>query len=118
MNKENDVIHTTSNEGEFLFWCSGCNEVHAIQTSNNGAIHNFNGDFKKPTFNLKNNMPFTVIKNWYCCFKIIDGVIRYMPQSKHILAGHATEMRERKDWESFSIGRNSISGNLEVDYEK
>jgi hypothetical protein len=31
MNKEDDVIHTTSNEGEFLFWCSGCNEVHAIQ---------------------------------------------------------------------------------------
>ena len=114
MNEEIDVIHTTTKEGEFLFWCSGCNEVHAINTSN----HSFNGDSKKPTFKLLSGMPFTVIKDWYCCFKIINEIIEYMLQSRHILAGHATEMRERKDWESFSIGRNPVSGNLEVDYEK
>jgi hypothetical protein len=63
-------------------------------------------------------MRFMQYKNWYCCFKIVDGIIEYMPQSRHILAGHATEMRERKEWESFSIVRNSISGNLEANYEK
>lgn len=119
VNDDSNVIGVTTKEGFFTFWCSGCGCGHSIYTNPDkyGNYWYFNNDLKKPTFvgHLKKQAgsPEGTYRDWaltsgkpmgttqpeyYCEFRIDNGIITYSKRSTHILSGMATEMRERKDW--------------------
>lgn len=79
----------------YLFYCPGCKTAHAV-----GASWQFNGDFKKPTFSPSvlvhyPNQP----KTFYCCHSFIkDGMIQFLGDCTHDLAGQTVAIGELPEW--------------------
>lgn len=102
------------------FWCLGCNETHVISYGTPGNSWTWNNDFVKPTFtpsvHVKSGHHCTQFKagidNCWCTyyeefpndekeFKCIschsfvtDGMIVYLPDSTHSLAGKTVALPE------------------------
>lgn len=72
----------------FEFMCPGCKRLHAFSLS----IHSWNGDYDKPTLHpsyLNKNTPPEV-----CHSFINNGVIQFLGDCTHKLAGQTVELPE------------------------
>lgn len=93
--------------GGFTFFCPGCEERHQINTSPN-LQWEFNGDLEKPTFSPSyltwndpnpnadpKHDPTGKYRNGFRCHSFIkDGMIQYLNDCTHKLAGKTVEMVE------------------------
>lgn len=88
-----------------LFWCPGCKEAHQIDSGE----WEFNNDFEKPTFNpsyltwLDPNPNagmeprFKKFREGFRCHSFIkDGMIEYLSDCTHKLAGQTVALSEWK----------------------
>lgn len=93
---------------DFNFYCLGCDCYHGVWTTSKNisdAIWLFNNNLEKPTLSPsllnrfvtykqdqeKNIIP-TTIKNVVCHVFITDGIIQYLPDCTHHLAGQTIEL--------------------------
>lgn len=81
--------------GEPAHYCPGCGHLHIIHVSrqnNVGAQWQWNGDADKPTFN-----PSVHIQG-RCHYFLKDGMIEFLSDSTHKLAGQTVPLPEVPDW--------------------
>lgn len=89
------VLRLTSRDGRelgYTHWCPACDEYHAIYVDqpnpHTGAKWTFNGNMEAPTF--KPNIRVHAI----CHYSITDGVLEYLMDSLHPMAGMKMQMPE------------------------
>lgn len=89
-------VHKFGNR--FLFYCPGCKDTHQLQIEGEPKWK-FNGDMEKPTFSpsyVTGTHNFTKDR---CHSFIEDGMIRFLSDCDHELAGQTVEIPE---WEKVS----------------
>lgn len=90
------IVEVSNIPGEFMHWCTGCKEVHSINTIDknlSGAIWSYNNDPVKPTFSPSINYP------GQCHYWIKEGFIEYCLDSDHALAGQTVPLEDiEKHW--------------------
>lgn len=96
-------------EGRVLFWCPGCEDVHAIHTRAGGWT--WNGDAEHPTFSpsvLYNGVQWGPADEFFkpnhrgippggsivCHSFVTDGRIQFLGDCTHILAGQTVDLPE------------------------
>jgi len=90
------IIKLTNTAGKYLFSCPGCQTHHAVWTANEGFQHpiwGFNGDTEKPT--ITGSILVRVPKNdktEICHSFIKDGMIQFLGDCTHHLAGQTVEL--------------------------
>jgi hypothetical protein len=85
---------------DVYFHCPGCKCDHGVwtqKTEMNSAVWDFNGDMDKPTFSpsIKVTYPHEGITD-ICHSFIKDGMIQFLGDCTHELAGQTIEMEEIK----------------------
>jgi len=80
----------------YSFFCPGCVSRHIVYTrepNSRGAKWTFNGDLSKPTFrpSVATNMANPSTR---CHLFITDGIIQFLPDCAHALAGKMEMMTE------------------------
>lgn len=101
------VLHK-ANDMTAFFWCPGCDEAHQILIAGDKAWE-FNGDYDKPTFQpsyltwADPNPKAMADKKWkkyregFRCHSFIkDGMIEYLSDCTHKLAGQTVALPEWK----------------------
>jgi len=92
-----------NNSSAKLIFCPGCKQGHAFYTdskdSPNGAVWTYNGNPRSPTF--RPSMHVTYINSrshrvTMCHSFVRDGMIQFLPDSRHDLAGQTVDL---PDWE-------------------
>lgn len=92
-------------EGECLmFWCPGCESPHTIHYGPGGWT--WNGDADRPTFHpslLSRGRDLdpndeTKIVDVICHMWVKDGIIQFLSDSNHKLAGQNVPVPEPPDW--------------------
>lgn len=98
------IIHEIADK-HYAFWCEGCDESHQFTDQ-----WEFNHDFDKPTLNPSyltwndpnpnvdpKNDPDGKYRNGFRCHSFIrDGMIQYLDDCTHALAGQTVAMKEWK----------------------
>lgn len=96
-------------ETSITFWCPGCDGGHTIFVGG-AETWTWNGDDEKPTFNpsvLANGTPSAGSDEWNakhprCHSFVRDGMIQYLSDSNHALAGLTVPMEKLpKRYEKF-----------------
>lgn len=75
---------------QYLYFCKGCGYEHAFGLLSEGGHHNFNMDLNNPTVSpslLQNFVPGKL-----CHSFIRNGMIEYLPDCQHELAGKTIEL--------------------------
>jgi hypothetical protein len=103
--------------GQYIFYCPGCNVYHCVWTANEGYPHpvwDYNGDVERPTISpsllvrwrhpkgYSNENPAPIgydgpIVDEICHMFIKDGMIQYLSDCTHELAGKTIELPELDD---------------------
>jgi len=96
MPKFEKVVDKQQFQPDYLFDCPGCGNSHGVWTSSpnhNGAKWNFNNDMNKPTVS-----PSIVVhgekNNVICHSYISNGMIQFLVDCTHHLAGQTVELPE------------------------
>lgn len=77
-------------DDELFFYCPGCEFCHSIKFgAGPGPRWTWNGDANRPTFSPSIR---AVTGKKVCHFFVTDGVIQYLSDSTHHLAGITTPM--------------------------
>lgn len=88
----------------YTFWCPGCEDMHSFTTdTTQKVVWSFNGDLDKPTFS-----PSLGVKDYdevagkfrdgYKCHLLLkDGVLRFLSDCKHPLAGQTVPVPPHPD---------------------
>jgi hypothetical protein len=87
---------TKASDGRYLFYCEGCERVHAFNNA-----WEFDGNFENPTISpsLLVTMPRCRGKSdWICHSFIKDGKIQYLNDCSHDLAGQTVELLDEDLW--------------------
>jgi hypothetical protein len=77
---------------QYLYMCPGCGYEHAFALKSEGGHHEFNMDLNNPTVSpslLQNFVPDKI-----CHSFIKDGMIQYLSDCHHSLAGQTIELPE------------------------
>ena len=75
---------------QYLYYCKGCGYDHAFALRSEGGHHDFNMDLDKPTISPSLLQNFTV---GHTCHSFIkDGMIQYLGDCDHNLAGQTIEL--------------------------
>lgn len=78
-----------------LFWCPACDEPHAPRIEGPGAW-SWNGDRERPTLQPSILHHGDARPGGHRCHSFVtDGLIQFLPDSTHALAGHAVPI---PDW--------------------
>ena len=77
--------------GMFVFFCPGCKELHHYDPR-----WTFNGDMERPTFTPSLLHPRPNHKT--CHLFLTDGVIQFLPDCEHELAGKSVPLPELPEW--------------------
>lgn len=75
-------------------WCPACDGCHLIyinKLNHFSEVWEWNLDMDKPTFTPSLGVPN------HCHYRITDGNIEFLPDSKHILAGKTVSMPDIPD---------------------
>lgn len=106
----NDVAYFMGGASSLLFyWCDGCDMRHMVHTqpvpNEPGLpVWEFNGNLEKPTISP------SVLVNWKgssnpkldaigtCHTFITDGVVEFLADCGHILAGQKVPLRKVSEW--------------------
>ena len=67
----------------YKFWCPGCNERHSYATKGD-VTWDFNGNVNSPTFT-----PSLLYPDGRCHLYLTDGVIHFLQDCSHPLAGQS-----------------------------
>lgn len=90
-------------DGGFIFNCEGCGIEHVIWTGKSGyPVWQFNGDVVKPTFSPSHLCEYEwgeERKKVRCHSFIKNGVIEYLSDCTHSLAGHNVKMKPMSELE-------------------
>jgi hypothetical protein len=90
----NDFFRTYGGEA-VMFWCPGCESVHAVWIRGPSAW-GFNGSYEKPTFTpsilVTGREPHEDGRERRCHTFITDGVIDFLGDCSHALAGQKRPM--------------------------
>jgi len=98
-------IRTLSNGGQ-VFFCPGCESTHAVNFHPNGPKWTYNGNAEKPTFNPSILVRLEWSKNMdpgdnpdeyrdeVCHSFVRDGMIQFLGDCTHALAGKTVEIPE------------------------
>jgi hypothetical protein len=84
--------------GAYCFHCPGCKNYHAVyikpHQAPNGASWTFNGDMEKPTFSpsILQRVQLSSGKVMICHIFVKDGLIQFLDDCTHELAGSTVEM--------------------------
>jgi len=88
-------IHDLPPDGIHAFICPGCGRCHAPDER-----WTFNGDYEKPTFS-----PSILVKTGHypkpediCHSFVTDGMIQFLSDCTHELAGQTIEIPDWDDW--------------------
>lgn len=83
-----------ASDGRLMFYCEGCERVHAVNES-----WSFNGDYDNPTFSpsVLVTMPYAEIVN-SCHSFVRDGNIEYLSDCYHGLAGTTVALKDIQEW--------------------
>jgi hypothetical protein len=90
-----------------LYWCPGCDALHGIAIrpgkQSNGASWSFEGTLDKPTYWPSQLTKFETgpegeRREHVCHTFIRDGVIQFLDDSTHVLAGQAVPLPPVPDW--------------------
>lgn len=73
----------TENGFLYIFYCPGCRTVHSFDVRN--GEWTFDGDWDNPTFSPSLSLP-------NCHLFVRNGIIEYLKDSKHHLAGQNIPM--------------------------
>lgn len=79
---------------QYLYMCPGCGYEHAFGLRTEGGHHEFNMDLENPTVSPSLVQNFTPGK--MCHSFIRDGMIQYLGDCYHELAGQTVELPEIK----------------------
>lgn len=87
-----------SKGNHLVFHCPGCNGIHVIDTR-----WIFNGNLDKPTISPSLLVRYQYAgENRVCHSFIVDGMIEYLPECTHALAGKRVEIPDfetlHPDW--------------------
>ncbi len=80
-----------------LIVCPGCDELHTIDSR-----WQFNGDCESPTFSpsLLVRFPWGEDKEMRVCHSFIEGgMIRFLSDCTHALAGQTVELQDVTEWQ-------------------
>jgi hypothetical protein len=84
-----------SHEVRYSFHCPGCGYGHAFRVQGQSPIWDWNGSVDKPTFHpslLYLPTPGGTIKR--CHLYVCDGMIQYLDDCDHALAGKTVAMED------------------------
>lgn len=91
MSDERKPVLERTDSGVLLFWCPGCHELHGVWTESPNpttkALWTWNGDLILPTFSPSVLVLGVAGVQFRCHSFIRDGVIEYLADSEHTLAG-------------------------------
>ncbi len=89
------IVHQGQMVG-YAFWCPGCEEAHAYYTANwregGNPVWHFNGNEDKPTFSPSLLVRTPPIRR--CHIFLTDGVIHFLSDCSHKLAGQNVPLPE------------------------
>lgn len=80
---------------QLFFECPGCKILHGINVGlGSGPRWWWNGDAEKPTFtpSIKTHYPYGIGKEIICHSYVTDGVIQFLGDCTHELAGKSVPM--------------------------
>ena len=97
---------------DYWFWCEGCETNHKFRTkaskgSNPQPVWTFNGNMEKPTFGPslryfhpahKNPDGKQIAEKTTCHLFLEDGLLRYLDDCPHILAGKSKIPLQEMPW--------------------
>lgn len=86
-------IEKVKDSPDYYFYCQGCGCDHGVWTTvsnGNNAIWSFNGDTDKPT--ITPSIKVRSGANTICHSFIKDGMIQYLSDCTHHLAGKTVEL--------------------------
>lgn len=81
--------------GEPAHYCPGCGHLHVIHVgkpNSSGAKWGWNGDPEKPTFTPSIHI------HGRCHYFLRDGMLEFLPDSSHKLAGKTVALPVLPDW--------------------
>jgi len=102
---KHEVVDKDNNHlyNHFYWWCIGCNDVHIFANNHSpnypGPDWEFDNNYESPTVN-----PSILTNQNYngephpCHVFIKQGMIQYLSDSWHALAGQTVAMVELPDW--------------------
>jgi len=86
---------------DYTFFCPGCGCEHGIFTEKHNslnAIWSFNGDINRPTFSpsilVKWTRTLDGVTDFVCHSFVKDGMIQYLGDCTHHMAGQTVELPE------------------------
>lgn len=93
--------------GWLMFWCPGCKMIHSVFTSlpvsgNDRPVWTWNESFEKPTFSPSILTHLGYGRKCHCFIK--DGVIDYLPDCWHGLAGQQEPLDPVSVWNDERFG--------------
>lgn len=96
MDVKNEVINELG-DNRLFFYCQGCDFDHAIGK----GIHEFNGDYEKPTFSPSVLVTAPNPKKDRICHSFIkEGMIQYLDDCTHNFAGKTVKLERNPTWVS------------------
>jgi hypothetical protein len=86
---------------QIIFWCPGCNDIHAIRDGSSGWT--FNGNHEKPTFTpsvltWQGKEPQDKRPYRNCHSFVTDGNIQFLSDSTHELANQTVPLPPLPKW--------------------
>lgn len=75
---------------QYHFFCPGCKHIHAVGK----GIHEFNGDFEKPTFSPSVLITWGGQPNWRCHSFVKDGMIQFLDDCSHELKNQTVPLQD------------------------
>ncbi len=94
-------VKTTTNGG-YVFWCPGCGNAHAVNTSANGPRWQYNGNPDAPTFtpsilvtcDYPSSDGAAESFHFVCHSFVTNGKIQFLSDSTHKLSGQTVDIPE------------------------
>jgi hypothetical protein len=78
---------------QYWFWCPGCDCAHAFTV----PPWTFDGNMESPTFS-PSLLCNPNSEHGRCHLFVVDGQIKFCPDSRHALAGKTVELPEVPEW--------------------
>jgi len=77
---------------QYLYMCPGCGYEHAFALKSEGGNHEFNMNLEKPT--VSPSLLQNFVQGQICHSFVKDGMIQYLSDCTHKLAGQTIELPE------------------------
>lgn len=90
MSKLSNILRSYGSDGA-MFWCPGCEDIHAVRINGTGAW-GYNGNPDKPTFTPSVLVTYGHVDTRRCHSFVTDGRIQFLSDCTHALAGQTVDL--------------------------